>query len=41
MSKPKRIEKELQLLKNLPKEFKLGKKDTALGTLIFVINKIS
>ena len=36
MSKTKRIEKELSLLRTLPKEFKLAKKDTALGTLIYV-----
>jgi hypothetical protein len=36
MSKTKRIEKELSLLRNLPKEFRPNKKDTALGTLIYV-----
>lgn len=35
--KPKRIEKELLLLRNLPKEYKLGKRETALGTLLYVI----
>ena len=40
-SKPKRIEKELLLLRNLPKEYKLGKRETSLGTLLYVkiINK--
>ena len=32
----KRIDKEIFLLRNLPKEYKLGKKDTQLGTLIDV-----
>ena len=36
-SKPKRVEKELMLLRNLPKEFKLGKRETPLGTLLYVI----
>jgi hypothetical protein len=41
--KPKRIEKELLLLRNLPKEYKLGKRETALGTLLYVnyINKVN
>jgi len=30
----KRIDKEIFLLRNLPKEYKLGKKETQLGTLI-------
>lgn len=34
--KPKRIEKELLQLRSLPKEYKLGKKDTPLGTLLYV-----
>ncbi len=34
--KPIRIEKEVHLLKNLPKEYKLGKRETALGTLLYV-----
>ena len=34
--KPKRIEKELLLLRNLPKEYKLGKRETPLGTLLYV-----
>ena len=34
--KEKRIDKEIFLLRNLPKEYKLGKKDTQLGTLIDV-----
>ena len=36
--KEKRIDKEIFLLRNLPKEYKLGKKDTQLGTLIDVSN---
>ena len=35
-SKPKRIDKELLLLRNLPKEYKLGKRETSLGTLFYV-----
>lgn len=35
--KPIRIEKEVHLLKNLPKEYKLGKRETALGTLLYVL----
>jgi hypothetical protein len=35
-SKPKRIDKELLLLRNLPKEYKLGKRETSLGTLLYV-----
>lgn len=35
--KPKRIEKELLLLRNLPKEYKLGKRETPLGTLLYVL----
>lgn len=34
--KPKRIDKELLLLRNLPKEYKIGKKSTSLGTLLYV-----
>ena len=34
--KPKRIEKELLLLRNLPKEYKLGKREIPLGTLLYV-----
>jgi hypothetical protein len=34
--KPKRIEKELLNLRNLPKEYKLGKRETPLGTLLYV-----
>ena len=34
--KPKRIEKELNQLRNLPKEYKLGKRETDLGTLLYV-----
>lgn len=34
--KPIRVEKEVHLLKNLPKEYKLGKRETALGTLLYV-----
>jgi hypothetical protein len=33
-NKEKRIDKELFLLRNLPKDYKLGKKDTQLGLLI-------
>jgi hypothetical protein len=33
---PKRIDKELLLLRNLPKEYKLGKREIALGTLLYV-----
>lgn len=36
--KSKRIEKELLLLRNLPKEYKLGKRDTPLGTLLYVFD---
>jgi len=32
----KRIDKEIFMLRNLPKEYKLGKKETQLGTLIDV-----
>ncbi len=35
-NKPKRIDKELLLLRNLPKEYKLGKRETPLGTLLYV-----
>jgi ubiquitin-protein ligase len=31
-----RVDKEIQLLKNLPKEYKLGKRETALGTLLYL-----
>jgi hypothetical protein len=31
-----RIEKELLLLRNLSKEYKIGKRDVALGTLLYV-----
>ncbi len=34
--KPKRIDKELMLLRNLPKEYKIGKKDSPLGTILYV-----
>lgn len=34
--KPKRIEKELLLLRNLPKEYKLGKREIPLCTLLYV-----
>ena len=34
--KPVRVEKEIQLLKNLPREYKLGKRETPLGTLLYV-----
>jgi hypothetical protein len=32
-----RVEKEIHLLKNLPKEYKLGKRETPLGTLLYVM----
>ena len=35
-NKEKRIDKEIALLRNLKKEFKIGKKETQLGTLIDV-----
>lgn len=35
-NKTKRIEKELMQLRNLPKEYKLGKRETDLGTLLYV-----
>lgn len=35
-NKEKRIDKEIFLLRNLPKEYKLGKKETQLGILIDV-----
>lgn len=38
--KEKRIDKEIFLLRNLPKEYKLGKKETSLGTLIDVSRNI-
>ena len=34
--KPIRVEKEVHLLKNLPNQYKLGKRETALGTLLYV-----
>ena len=36
LRKPDRIEKELLLLRNLPNTFKIGKKNTALGTVVYV-----
>jgi len=33
-NKEKRLDKEIFLLRNLPQSYKLGKKDTQLGTLI-------
>jgi hypothetical protein len=36
-NKPKRIEKELLQLRVLPREYKIGKRDSALGTLLHVI----
>ena len=38
-NKEKRIDKEIFLLRNLRKEYKIGKKDTQLGTLIDVSTK--
>lgn len=35
--KAQRVEKELKLLRNLPKEYKIGKRDTSLGTLLYVL----
>jgi hypothetical protein len=35
-NKQKRIEKELLALRNLPKDFKIGKKETGLGILLYV-----
>lgn len=35
-NKEKRIDKEIFLLRNLPEAYKLGKKETQLGTLIDV-----
>lgn len=35
-NKPKRLEKELLQLRNLPREYKLGKRETPLGTLLYV-----
>lgn len=37
----KRLDKEIFMLRNLPKEYKLGKKETQLGTLIDVSNPTS
>jgi hypothetical protein len=34
--KPSRIEKELMLLRNLPHSYKLGRKTTSLGIVIYV-----
>ena len=34
--KTKRIEKELMLLRNLPKEYKIGKKESPLGIILYV-----
>lgn len=35
-TKPDRIEKELLLLRNLPNTFKLGRRETPLGNVIYV-----
>ena len=35
-NKPKRIDKELMLLRNLPKEYKIGKKESPLGIVLYV-----
>ena len=40
-NKEKRIDKEIFLLRNLKKEYKIGKKETQLGTLIDVSITIS
>lgn len=37
-NKQKRIEKELLALRNLSRDFKIGKKETGLGILLYVIN---
>ena len=39
-NKEKRIDKEIILLRNLPEAYKLGKKETQLGTLIDVSIKL-
>ena len=38
--KHERIEKELLLLRNLPMQYKLGQKKTALGRVIYVSLKL-
>ncbi len=35
-TKPKRIEKELMLLRSLPKEYKIGKREISLGTVLYL-----
>ena len=39
--KHERIDKELLLLRNLPNQYKLGQKKTALGRVIYVSHSIS
>jgi hypothetical protein len=40
-NKQKRIEKELLALRNLSRDFKIGKKETGLGILLYVITHYS
>jgi hypothetical protein len=35
-NKQKRIDKEINLLRNLPKEYKIGRKQTHLGKLLYL-----
>ena len=39
-NKQKRIEKELLALRNLSRDFKIGKKETGLGILLYVIKRM-
>ncbi len=39
-NKQKRIEKELLALRNLSRDFKIGKKETGLGILLYVIMRV-
>lgn len=34
--KPKRVEKELMQLRSLPKEYKIGKREISLGTVLYL-----
>lgn len=36
-NKQKRIDKELLQLRNLPREYRLGKRETSLGNLLYVL----
>jgi hypothetical protein len=38
-NKQKRIEKELLQLRNLPREYKIGKRETGLGILLYVSHR--